>query len=130
MSNEADDETSRKNVLAGKFFTIVDGDEGLCLVGVDPPIVHYLSHYEILLTAQHLNIPKDKFSHEYIALRLSSNWGGSEDAAEFDAELVAWLKEIRGKNTDGSFGTGDQKLVNACLIGPPPMSLLVGRGKR
>jgi hypothetical protein len=112
--------------LKAKFFIIVDGEEGLCLVGVDPPTVHYLIRDEIKLAKQHLDVTDDQFSPELIALRLSAEWGNSE----FNASIIAWMKEIRAKNSDGSFGSGQKNLVNACLSGLPPMNLLVGRGKR
>ena len=130
MGNGPNEKAAAKTDRTKKFFTIVDGDEGLCLVGVDPPIVHYLSHEDIKLVAQHLSVSEDGLTHEYIAMRLSANWGGSKQPDGFEEILLTLLREIRARNLDGSFGTGDVQLVNACLVGPAPMSVLVGRGKR
>jgi hypothetical protein len=120
------DAMTKAKEMDQKFFVIVDGDEGICLVGVDPPVVRYLTIGDLHFVEQHLDLPPAHRSLENVALRLAGKWSTSEE----DGKVTACMNEIRGMNTDGSLGSDDVRLINACLTGYPPMSLLVGRGKR
>lgn len=109
-----------------KFFLIVDGDEGICLVGVSPPIVRYLTNEDLKFVTKHLDIPEKTKGKEFLMEEIAARLSGMPE----NELVLEWMKKTKESNRDGSFGKGNTRRVNACLIGLPPISMLVGRGRR
>lgn len=122
MSEDVKDQHDKAAALSGKFFIIVDGDDGICLVSVSPPSVRYLDLGDLHFVRQHLDMKPEERGLEHIALRLAGK-GEPE-------KLLNWMKAVRNSNVDGSFESGGTRLVNACLVGEAPLELIVARGRR
>lgn len=122
MSEDDKGQQPKTGALSGKFFIIVDGDEGICLVAVSPPSVRYLNREDLGFVLQHLDMTTETDRLEKVALRLGGR--GEPEAA------LNWMRAVRQLNLDGVFGSGDARLVNACLVGEHPLELIVSRGRR
>ena len=122
MSDKAKEHQERTEALSDKFFIIVDGDEGICLVGVSPPTVRYLVIADLYFIRQHFNMEAANLSKEQIALRLAGR-------GEIE-EVLKWMQSVRKFNIDMGYGSGGMHVVNACISGEAPIELIVGRGRR
>ena len=114
-----------------KFFVIIDGNHGLCLVDVAKSRVEYISGGDLNYLAQHLDMVGDgkdgrpPIDLDKMAVQLSGLY--ARDNATNLLETIGQLRAV-AEVTARSSGGSDSLMV--CLSGGSPMHVIAARGHR